>query len=81
MKTDFLTLLVLISITNYAQNLNQLYHTNLFTYIRVPESKNNVESSKVLINNFYAVGYSENLKLPLWAVHRLGNKKDDVIIA
>src|SRR5688572_15963466 len=31
----------------------------------------------ILINTGYAVGYSEDLKVPLWAAYRLGNREKD----
>lgn len=52
------------------------HRIGLFTEGGAPRSSTPV---KVLVNSGYAVGYSEDLKVPLWAVYRLGNKRTDTI--
>lgn len=56
----------------------ELHRLGLFTEGGVPHGPNPVNPSdpvKILVNQGYAVGYSEDLKVPLWAVYRLGNLK------
>ncbi len=49
-----------------------LHRLALMTYGGAPSGGQNI---KVLMNTGYAVGYSDDLKVPLWAVYRLGNLK------
>lgn len=51
------------------------YRLSLFTEGGAPAGGN----VTILVNSAYAVGYSEDLKVPLWAVYRLGNKRADTI--
>ncbi len=51
------------------------YRLSLFTEGGTPAGGN----VTILVNSAYAVGYSEDLKVPLWAVYRLGNKRTDTI--
>lgn len=48
------------------------YRVGLFTEGGAPEGPANIT---VLANTGYAVGYSEDLKCPLWVVYRMGNRK------
>lgn len=48
--------------------------TSLFTYGGLPQNAQGSEI-KILVNSAYAVGYSDDLKNPVWAVYRLGNPK------
>ncbi len=63
----------------YANDIPDLYRTQLFTYGGLPISQETGPQFKILVNIGYAVGYSEELKNPLWAVYRLGNKMNDSV--
>jgi endonuclease G len=63
----------------FANDIPDLYRTQLFTYGGLPIAQQNGPPFKILVNIGYAVGYSEDLKNPLWAVYRLGNKKTDSV--
>ncbi len=65
-------LLVFLSPFGPAALATDDYRVALFTEGGAPESPPDI---KILVNTGYAVGYSEELKCPLWAVYRLGNKK------
>lgn len=54
------------------------HRTSLFTYGGIPTCKpanNFCPGHKVLVNTAFAVGYSDELRNPIWAVYRLGNEK------
>ena len=51
------------------------YKTVLYTYEGLPIPKNQNVKIKTLVNTAFAVGYSEDLKNPLWCCYRLGNLK------
>lgn len=76
-----ITLLLLLSLpfVCFASDIPDLYRTQLFTYGGLPIAQQNGPQFKILVNIGYAVGYSEDLKNPLWAVYRLGNKKTDSV--
>lgn len=78
MKFLIIILLFQYTLISTAQNTNDTYRTNLYTYAGIPQNTNSGETLKILVNYSYAVGYSEELKIPMWAVYRLGNKRDDV---
>ena len=81
MKKIILFFLILIFSTtlSFANDIPNIHRTKLFTYGGLPIAQENGPEFKILINTGYAVGYSEDLKNPLWAVYRLGNKKTDSI--
>lgn len=60
---------------SFANDIPDIYRTQLFTYGGLPVAQNVRSDFKILVNTGYAVGYFEELKNPLWAVYRLGNKK------
>lgn len=52
----------------------QDYREALFTYAAVPAvADTNDLGYQVLMNDYYAVGYSDSLRNPLWVCYRLGN--------
>ena len=51
------------------------YRTELHTYFGIPVNNDSEREVKILVNLVYTVGYSEDLKIPLWAAYRLGNVK------
>lgn len=53
------------------------YKAAIFTYAGLPKSQNDSSKYSLLINENYAVGYSETLKNPLWVAYRIGNMKGD----
>lgn len=73
----FFTLICISSA--FANDIPDLYRTQLFTYGGLPIAQETGPQFKILVNIGYAVGYSEDLKNPLWAVYRLGNKKTDFV--
>lgn len=78
------TLLLALVATSYAQadtNINTWYPepdipnihmVELFTYNGLPHDTEE-RNLKILVNHAYAIGYSEEHKIPLYAVYRLGN--------
>jgi endonuclease G len=64
---------------SFADDIPYLYRAQLFTYGGLPVTQENGPQFKILINTGYAVGYSEELKNPVWAVYRLGNKSNDSV--
>lgn len=78
MKILTFIFLIQFSLSILAQNTNENYRTNLYTSAGIPQNTNSGETLKVLVNYSYAVGYSEELKIPMWAVYRLGNRIDSV---
>lgn len=78
-KIIFIALLLMISIPAFANDIPGIHKKKLFTYGGFPISTNIRSDFKILINTGYAVGYSESLKNPLWAVYRLGNKKTESV--
>jgi endonuclease G len=75
-KFIILSMILLFNITlSFANDIPNIHRTELFTYGGLPVAQNVRSDFKILVNTGYAVGYSEGLKNPLWAVYRLGNKK------
>ena len=81
MKTFIVSSMLLLfmqsSITT-AHESEDLHRISFFTYGGAPVCKSSSSSCaghKVLVNTAYAVGYSDELKNPVWAVYRLGNEK------
>jgi endonuclease G, mitochondrial len=79
-------LLALFFITNtsfiYAENENLWYPdpsivniqlVELYTFNGLPKNTNSDRDIKILVNHGYAVGYSEELKVPLYVTYRYGN--------
>lgn len=50
-----------------------IYLTELYTFHGLPRNTEPGREIKILVNHGYAVGYSEELKVPLYAVYRYGN--------
>ena len=73
----FAALLVFTPIAAHADNTTEEYRINLLTYGGAPNVTAANLEVKILINSAYAVGYSEELKNPLWVIYRLGNMKDN----
>ena len=48
----------------------------LYTFHGLPKNTEPDREIKILVNHSYAVGYSEELKGPLYAVYRYGNLQD-----
>ncbi len=71
--------LMLLVIPVFANDIPGIHKEKLFTYGGFPIAQTNGPEFKILINTGYAVGYSETLKNPLWAVYRLGNKKTESV--
>jgi DNA/RNA endonuclease G (NUC1) len=78
-RLSLISILILIITPIYANDTPNIHRTKLFTYGGLPVAKNVRSDFKILVNTGYAVGYSEELKNPLWAVYRLGNKKTESI--
>jgi len=76
MKKLIISVLLIFNISlSFANDIPNIHRTQLFTYGGLPVAQNVRSDFKILVNTGYAVGYSEKLKNPLWAVYRLGNKK------
>jgi endonuclease G len=79
----FVIILILtLTITVDAQNEETLiktvpnfHRTELHTYFGIPVNTEAEREVKILVNLGYTVGYSEDLKIPLWTAYRLGNVK------
>lgn len=57
-----------------AASQSQDYREVLFTYEAIPEVSDTSDLAyQVLWNDYYAVGYSDSLRNPLWVCYRLGN--------
>jgi endonuclease G len=50
-----------------------IYLVELYTFNGLPRNTNPERNINILVNHGYAVGYSEELKVPLYAVYRYGN--------
>lgn len=74
MKTTTLLFVAAASVALFVSSPAQEndYRLGLMTEGGIPTG---VIGLKVLVNQAYAVGYSEDLKVPLWCVYRLGNRK------
>jgi endonuclease G len=85
MKPYAIAAVLLLALTTaaYGQNgADETYRTNLFAYGGIPVCKSSADACPeftTLVNSAYAVGYSEDLKDPVWAVYRLGNRKGDTL--
>ena len=75
----FIAILLFSTTPSFAEGIPNIYRAKLFTYGGFPIAQDNGPDFKILINTGYAVGYSETLKNPLWAVYRLGNKKTEFV--
>lgn len=53
-----------------------VYLVELFSFHGLPRNTVPGREIKVLVNHGYAVGYSEELKVPLYAVYRFGNLQE-----
>jgi endonuclease G len=54
-------------------NIPNIYLVELYTFHGLPRNTQPDREIKILDNHGYAVGYSEDLKIPLYAVYRYGN--------
>lgn len=72
----FVLFIILIIPTNALCN-EDTYQTRLYTYGGLPIKSISGPEFKILVNEAYAVGYSETLRNPVWVVYRLGNMKAD----
>lgn len=75
-------LVVGIAVNAFADNKNKwypdpdipnIYLVELYTFNGLPKNTRQDREVKILVNHGYAVGYSENLMVPLYAVYRYGN--------
>ena len=57
------------------ETVPNFYRTELHTYSGIPVNKEAEREVKIFVNLGYTVGYSEDLKIPLWTAYRLGNVK------
>lgn len=73
MKKIVFILFVLCSIYAYGQD--NFHKVELLTYGGLPVSDNPNTKINTLYNNSYIVGYSDNMKNPVWVAYRLGNMK------
>lgn len=65
--------MLVICYNGYSQD--NYYRTALYIYGGIPQLEHVDTSYKVLINTTFAVGYSDDLKNPIWVAFRYGNKK------
>jgi endonuclease G len=73
----FSVLFLFISINSYCQ-VNNEFKSSILTYGGLPEVEN--QNIKILYNEAFIVGYSEELKNPRWVCYRLGNLKTDMTV-
>lgn len=59
-----------------SQDIPNIYLVELFTFHGLPKNTIPGRNIKILVNHGYAVGYSEELKAPLYAVYRFGNLQE-----
>lgn len=57
-------------------SIPNVYLTELYTFHGLPKNTDSNRDIKVLVNHGYAIGYSEDLKVPLYAVYRYGNLQE-----
>lgn len=57
-------------------NIPNIYRVELFTFHGFPHNLDADREVSILVNSAYAVCYSEDLKIPLFAVYRFGNVAD-----
>jgi endonuclease G len=69
-------LLTTISSLAFSQNQDEIAKIGLFTYGGLPTVDGTGTEIKTLYNTAYISGYSEELRVPLWVVYRLGNMKE-----
>lgn len=83
---SIITILILLSSIAFANDNENAWHpgseipniylTELYTFHGLPRNTEQDREIKILVNHGYAVGYSEELKVPLYVVYRYGNLKN-----